>query len=160
MTDCFVADLVQAATQDSKLVLLAAEAGRPGLAEFARLFPERYFAWQTAEPRLIQQAVGMALSGLKPVVCAPATAWATRCLEVIEEQISRRRARVLLLGTPPVDEGARPRHRHDLAFLRPLPHFALACPADRDEWRSLLRGALARPAPTYLRLPRTFAERE
>ncbi|MFN9270210.1 MAG: transketolase C-terminal domain-containing protein [Planctomycetaceae bacterium] len=160
MTDCFVADLVQAATQDSKLVLLAAEAGRPGLAEFARLFPERYFAWQTAEPRLIQQAVGMALSGLKPVVCAPATAWATRCLEVIEEQISRRRARVLLLGTPPVDEGARPRHRHDLAFLRPLPHFALACPADRDEWRSLLRGALSRPAPTYLRLPRTFAERE
>ncbi|MFM8222588.1 MAG: transketolase C-terminal domain-containing protein [Planctomycetaceae bacterium] len=160
MTDCFVADLVQAATQDSRLVLLAAEAGLPGLSEFARQFPERFFAWPTAEPRLIQQAVGMALSGLKPVVCAPSTAWATRCLEVIEEQISRRRARVLLLGTPPADEGPRrARHRHDLAFLRPLPHFALACPADRDEWRSLLRAALSRLAPTYLRLPRELAER-
>lgn len=157
MTDCFVADLVQAATSDPRLVLLTADSDLPGCREFSLRFPERFFAWPTAEPRLIQQAAGMALSGLKPVLCAPAAAWAARCLEAIDEQICRHKARVLLLGTPPRDEADRPRHRHDLAFLRPLPHFALACPSGWGEWRSLLRAALARPAPTYLRLPRTWS---
>ncbi|RPI77413.1 MAG: transketolase, partial [Planctomycetaceae bacterium] len=146
MHQSFASQLTRLAKTDSRLVLLSGEPQSRDFESFRKQFPERYFDCGAADSRLVAQATGMALSGLRPVVYATIPAVTTGCLESIRNSICRWKARVVLVGA---DESAgsgtaADSHtcRHDLAVMRFLPHLAVACPADDAELHAVLRAAL------------------
>lgn len=158
MQQSFASQITRLAESDSRIVLLAGEPQVQHFADFREKYPERFFDCGAADARLIAQATGMALSGLRPVVCATIPAVTSGCLESIRTSICRWKARVVLVGAD--ESTAEPTGqtasgcRHDLALMRFLPHVAVACPADDAELAGVLRAALNRTSPSYVRLAR------
>jgi 1-deoxy-D-xylulose-5-phosphate synthase len=73
-TEAFSRALVERAGQDERIVALtAAMAGPTGLLAFQQKFPERFFDVGIAEQHEMTAAAGMAMGGLKPVVCVYST---------------------------------------------------------------------------------------
>jgi transketolase len=161
MSRPFIEPLLRLATVDQRVVLLTGDVPPGQLQPLTDQLPGRCFDSGTADARLIQQAVSMALSGLRPVVLGAVANLTTRCLDSIHTQICRHRARVTLVGhdTPPRGAQDATVSRHDVALLRPLPNLAIACPADDQEFTAVLRASLSRTSATYIRLAGTAGTR-
>ncbi|MFN9370391.1 MAG: transketolase C-terminal domain-containing protein [Planctomycetaceae bacterium] len=157
----FTDPLLRLAAADQRVVLLTGDLPPGQLQPLADQLPGRCFDSGTADARLIQQAVSMALSGLRPIVLGAVAHLTTRCLDSIHSQICRHRARVTLVGldAPPRGSDDSSVCRHDVALLRPLPNLAIACPADETEFTAVLRGSLSRTSATYIRLAGTAGTR-
>jgi 1-deoxy-D-xylulose-5-phosphate synthase len=73
-TEAFSRALIAQAENDQRIVALtAAMAGPTGLLPFQQRFPERFFDVGIAEQHEMTAAAGMAMGGLKPVVCVYST---------------------------------------------------------------------------------------
>ncbi|MFN7807008.1 MAG: transketolase C-terminal domain-containing protein [Planctomycetaceae bacterium] len=157
----FTDPLLRLAAADQRVVLLTGDLPPGQLQPLADQLPGRCFDSGTADARLIQQAVSMALSGLRPIVLGAVANLTTRCLDSIHSQICRHRARVTLVGHDAPPRGAEDStvSRHDVALLRPLPNLAIACPADESELTAVLRASLSRTSATYIRLSGTAGTR-
>jgi transketolase len=153
--------LLRLAAADQRVVLLTGDVPASQLQPLATQLPGRCFDSGTADARLIQQAVSMALSGLRPIVLGAVSHFTTRCLDSIHSQICRHRARVTLVGhdAPPRGAAESSVCRHDVALLRPLPNLAIACPADESEFTTVLRASLSRTSATYIRMAGTTGSR-
>lgn len=157
----FAEQLFQLSQSDPRVVVLLGDLERHPFQRMADAIPERFFELGGADARLIQQSVGMALSGLRPIVVADSLAMTTRCLETIQSHICRMKARVVLAGveTPAIDRSRSTASpcQLDLAVMRPLQNVSVVCPADRIELGATLRTAVTRTTATYLRLAATSA---
>jgi len=154
MPHTFVDSLLRVSAADQRVVLLTGDLPAHQVKPLAEQLPGRCFESGSSDPRLIQQAVSMALSGLRPIVLGAVPHLTTRCLDSIHSQICRHRARVILVGHDEPVRGSDDTSvcRHDVALLRPLPNLAIACPADDIEFAGLLQASLSRTSATYIRL--------
>jgi transketolase len=154
MPNTVVDSLLRVSAADERVVLLTGDLPAHVVRPLAEQRPGRCFESGTADPRLIQQAVSMALSGLRPIVLGAVPQLTTRCLDSIHSQICRHRARVILVGHDEPVRGSDDTTvcRHDVALLRPLPNLSIACPADEIEFTGLLHYSLSRTLATYIRL--------
>ena len=159
-TDLFGEALVTAAEQDPRIcAITAAMASSTGLLEFARRFPERFFDVGIAEQHAVTFATGLALSGLRPVVCIYST-FLQRAFDQITCDAALHSAPVLFVidrAGITGDDGPSHHGTLDMAMLRLVPGMTVCAPSSPAELRALLATGLSAPGPFALRFPRGTA---
>jgi 1-deoxy-D-xylulose-5-phosphate synthase len=159
-TDLFGEALVEAAEKDERIVAItAAMASSTGLLEFARRFPDRFFDVGIAEQHAVTFASGLAMTGLRPVVCIYST-FLQRAFDQVTCDASLHKAPVLfVLDRAGITGDDGPTHHGmlDLAYLRVIPGMTVSAPSDPGELRRLLATGLQHNGPFTLRYPRGAA---
>ena len=157
-TESFSRALVSEAGSDSRIVALtAAMAGPTGLMQFQQQFPTRFFDVGIAEQHEITAAAGMAMGGLKPVVCVYSTFF-SRAFDQANLDVG-------LLGLPVVmvfdragitgDDGPSHHGILDMALCLAIPGVTIFAPSCVEEVPVMLASALALDTPTAIRFPKT-----
>lgn len=125
---------------------------------FEQSFPDRFFNVGIAEPALVDAAVGLANSGLVPIVNTFAFLIATRALEMVRTHLCYGQANVKLAGAYAglSDSFDGPTHHSitDIAIFRSMPRMTIVVPADPLSVTRLLPQIAAWEGPVYLRLCR------
>jgi 1-deoxy-D-xylulose-5-phosphate synthase len=156
-TDLFGEALIEAAEKDERIVAItAAMASSTGLLDFARRFPNRFFDVGIAEQHAVTFATGLAMTGLRPVVCIYST-FLQRAFDQVTCDASLHEAPVLfVLDRSGITGDDGPTHHGmlDLAYLRVIPGMTVSAPSDPDEMRRLLATGLRHNGPFTLRYPR------
>jgi 1-deoxy-D-xylulose-5-phosphate synthase len=159
-TDVFGAALCEAAERDTRIVAItAAMASSTGLLDFARRFPDRLFDVGIAEQHAVTFATGLAMNGLRPVVCIYST-FLQRAFDQVTCDASLHGAPVLfVLDRAGItgEDGASHHGMLDMAYLRCIPGMTACAPSTPDELRRLLATGLHHQGPFALRFPRGTA---
>ena len=159
-TDVFGEALLEAAEADSRIVAItAAMASSTGLLPFAERFPERFFDVGIAEQHAVTFAAGLAMQGLRPVVCIYST-FLQRAFDQVTCDVALHKLPVtFVLDRAGItgDDGASHHGMLDLAYLRVIPGMTVSAPSSPDELRRLLATALAHDGPFAIRYPRGSA---
>src|SRR2546428_8054260 len=146
-TDVFGEALLAEAQLEPKLGAITAAIGNSaGLGPFAAAFPDRFYDVGIAEQHAVTFAAGLAMTGLRPVVCIYST-FLQRALDQVMMD-------VCLHGLPVTfvldragitgDDGPSHHGTFDLPFLRAMPGLTLAAASDPQELRDLLHTAMVR----------------
>ncbi len=145
-TNVFSDEIVQIGRERPDVVTLTAAMLQPvGLQKFATTFPDRVFDVGIAEQHAVTSAAGLALGGLKPVVCVYAT-FLNRAFDQVLMDVALHRLPVtFVLDRAGVTGEDGPSHNGmwDMSFLQLVPGLSLAAPRDASTLRAQLREALA-----------------
>ncbi|WP_131769950.1 1-deoxy-D-xylulose-5-phosphate synthase [Candidatus Protofrankia californiensis] len=145
-TSVFSDEIVQVGHERPDVVTLTAAMLQPvGLQKFATTFPDRVFDVGIAEQHAVTSAAGLALGGLKPVVCVYAT-FLNRAFDQVLMDVALHRLPVtFVLDRAGVTGEDGPSHNGmwDMSFLQLVPGLSLAAPRDAPTLRAQLREALA-----------------
>jgi 1-deoxy-D-xylulose-5-phosphate synthase len=159
-TDVFGEALCEAAEADERIVAItAAMASSTGLLEFARRFPDRFFDVGIAEQHAVTFAAGLAMRGLRPVVCIYST-FLQRAFDQIACDVALHALPVTFVIDRAGITGADGPSHHgflDLAYLRCIPGMTISAPSSPDELRRMFATGLAYEGPFSLRFPRGAA---
>ena len=143
---------------ENLIVMDADLSGSTKTAEFAKLYPERFFNMGIAEQNLYAQAAGLALSG--KTVCASTFAmFATgRAYEIIRHSIGYTSANVKICATHAGitvgEDGASHQTFEDISLMRNIPGMTVINPSDAVAAKKLIRQAVEMDGPCYVRLGR------
>ncbi|MBV8196397.1 MAG: 1-deoxy-D-xylulose-5-phosphate synthase [Candidatus Dormibacteraeota bacterium] len=156
-TDVFGEALCELAARDPRIVAItAAMASSTGLLEFAERFPDRFFDVGIAEQHGVTFAAGLALKGMRPVVCIYST-FLQRAFDQVTCDVALHKLPVVFVldraGITGPD-GASHHGMLDLAYLRAVPGMVVSAPSSPDELRRLLATGIEHAAPFALRYPR------
>ena len=155
-THAAVSEVIDVAQDDRRIVAItAAMPEGTGLLRFAHRFPDRFFDVGICEPHAVALAAGLAKGGLRPVVGIYST-FLQRAYDQLFHEVALQDLPVIMLVDRAGLVGADgPTHMglYDIAYLRHLPGFVVAQPADRRELAGLLRLALADRRPLGHPLP-------
>jgi transketolase len=151
--------LVELGQVRNDVVVLSADVSSSDYSHmFEQSFPDRFFNVGIAEPALVDAAVGLANSGLIPIVNTFAFLIATRALEMVRTHLCYGQANVKLAGAYAglSDSFDGPTHHSitDIAILRSLPRMTVVVPADPLSVAKLLPQIVAWEGPVYFRLCR------
>jgi 1-deoxy-D-xylulose-5-phosphate synthase len=159
-TDVFGEALIEAALADDRIVAItAAMASSTGLLSFAERFPERFFDVGIAEQHAVTFAAGLAMQGLRPVVCIYST-FLQRAFDQVTCDVALHKLPVtFVLDRAGItgDDGASHHGMLDLAYLRLIPGMTVSAPSSPDELRRLFATALVHDGPFAIRYPRGSA---
>jgi 1-deoxy-D-xylulose-5-phosphate synthase len=159
-TDVFGEALLEAAEDDDRIVAItAAMASSTGLLPFAARFPDRFFDVGIAEQHAVTFAAGLAMQGMRPVVCIYST-FLQRAFDQVTCDVALHKLPVtFVLDRAGItgDDGASHHGMLDLAYLRLIPGMTVTAPSSPDELRLLLATALAHDGPFAVRYPRGAA---
>jgi 1-deoxy-D-xylulose-5-phosphate synthase len=156
-TTVFGQTLVKLATKDPRIVAITAamEYGT-GLAEFARLYPKRFFDVGIAEQHGVIFAAGLAAEGYRPVVAIYSTFIQRSYDHLIHDVCMQKFPVVFALDRAGVVGEDGPTHHgaFDIAFSRSIPNLTIMAPANEDELADMLCTALTLDGPCAIRYPR------
>ena len=156
-TDVFGQTLVQLAKEDDRIVAItAAMPLGTGLAEFARIFPERFFDVGIAEQHAVTLGAALASEGYRPVVAIYST-FLQRAYDQVLHDVCLQKLPVTLAldrGGLVGEDGPTHHGTFDYAYLRPMPGMVLMAPADEGELRHMLKTAIYSNGPAAVRYPR------
>jgi len=156
-TTVFGKTLVRLAIKDPKIVAITAamEYGT-GLAEFARLFPNRFFDVGIAEQHGVIFAAGLAREGYKPVVAIYSTFMQRGYDHLVHDVCMQNFPVVFALDRAGVVGEDGPTHHgvFDIAFARNIPNLIMMAPSDEDQLADMLASALTWERPCAIRYPR------
>src|SRR5438067_10660486 len=156
-TDVFGAALLAAATTHPDVcAITAAMASSTGLLNFAKEFPERFFDVGICEQHGVTFAAGLAMAGLRPVVCIYSTFLARAFDQTIMDVALHKLPVVFIIDRAGVTgpDGSSHHGVFDLSYLRMIPNLKVAAPADATELCALLETALGTDGPIAIRYPR------
>ncbi len=157
-TKVFSEEMVRIGAADPTAVAVTAAMLAPvGLAGFAAAYPDRVFDVGIAEQHAVTSAAGLALGGLKPVVCVYATFLNRAFDQVLMDVALHRLPVVFVLDRAGVTGEDGPSHNGmwDMSILQVVPGLAIAAPRDGARLRAQLTEAVARTAgPTVVRFPK------
>jgi transketolase len=156
MRDAFAQEMTRLAAERTDLTLLSGDIGNRMFDRYKQVAPERFLNCGIAEANMMSVAVGMALSGMRPVIYTITPFTTTRCLEQIRVGVSYHQAPVVIVGTGSglsyAELGPTHHSLEDMAILRTLPGMNVVAPADSAELVAQLQEALESPHPTYMRI--------
>ena len=159
-TDVFETALLDAADKDDRIcAITAAMASSTGLLGFAERFPERFFDVGIAEQHAVTFSAGLAMRGLRPVVCIYST-FLQRAFDQVACDVALHDLPVtFVLDRAGVtgDDGASHHGMLDLAYLRMIPNMVVSAPSSPAQLRGMLRAALQHDGPFSIRYPRGAA---
>jgi 1-deoxy-D-xylulose-5-phosphate synthase len=159
-TDVFGEALLEAAEVDDRIVAItAAMASSTGLLPFAQRFPERFFDVGIAEQHAVTFAAGLAMQGMRPIVCIYST-FLQRAFDQVTCDVALHQLPVtFVLDRAGItgDDGASHHGMLDLAYLRLIPGMTVSAPSSPDELRRLFATAIAHDGPFAIRYPRGSA---
>jgi 1-deoxy-D-xylulose-5-phosphate synthase len=156
-TDVFGEALFSAAAHRPEVcAITAAMASSTGLLDFSREFPDRFFDVGICEQHAVTFAAGLAMSGMRPVVCIYSTFMQRAFDQTIHDVAMHNLPVVFVLDRAGVTgpDGASHHGVFDLSYLRLIPNLAVAAPADATELCALLETALAMDGPMVIRYPK------
>lgn len=156
-TSVFGKTMVKLASKDPKVVAITAamEYGT-GLAEFARLFPKRFFDVGIAEQHGVVYAAGLAAEGFKPVVAIYSTFIQRGYDHLIHDVCMQGFPVVFALDRAGIVGEDGPTHHgaFDIAFTRTIPNLIIMAPSDEEELADMVATALSLGRPCAIRYPR------
>jgi 1-deoxy-D-xylulose-5-phosphate synthase len=150
-------ELIKRAETDRRIVAItAAMPEGTGLLRFAHRFPDRCFDVGICEPHAVALAAGLAKGGLRPVVAIYSTFLQRAYDQLFHEVALQGLPVILLLDRAGLVGADGPTHMgiYDISYLRHLPGFVVAAPADRGEVAGMLGLALESGGPWAIRYPR------
>src|SRR4030088_2471195 len=156
-TDVFgEALLATAAGHPDVCAITAAMASSTGLLNFAKEFPDRFFDVGICEQHAVTFAAGLAMAGMRPVVCIYSTFLARAFDQTIMDVALHKLPVVFVIDRAGVTgpDGSSPHGVFDLSYLRMIPNMKVAAPADATELCALLETALATDGPVAIRYPK------
>ena len=159
-TDVFGEALLATAQRHPEVcAITAAMASSTGLLNFSKEFPERFFDVGICEQHAVTFAAGLALSGMRPVVCIYSTFLQRAFDQVIMDVALHKLPVVFILDRAGVTgpDGSSHHGILDLSYLRLIPNLKIAAPADATELCALLETALSMDGPIAIRYPRGAA---
>ncbi|MDQ1713315.1 MAG: 1-deoxy-D-xylulose-5-phosphate synthase [Frankiaceae bacterium] len=156
-TNVFAEELVAVGAERPDVVAITAAMLQPvGLGAFAAAYPDRVFDVGIAEQHAVTSAAGLALGGLRPVVCVYAT-FLNRAFDQVLMDVALHRLPVtFVLDRAGVTGEDGPSHNGmwDLSFLQLVPGLHVAAPRDATTLRVALRESLALDGPSVVRFPK------
>src|SRR5438270_8235359 len=156
-TDVFGEALLAAATTHPDVcAITAAMASSTGLLNFAKEFPDRFFDVGICEQHAVTFAAGLAMAGMRPVVCIYSTFLARAFDQTIMDVALHKLPVVFVIDRAGVTgpDGSSHHGVFDLSYLRMIPNLKVAAPADATELCALLETALATDGPVAIRYPK------
>jgi len=156
-TDVFGEALMDAATRRPEVcAITAAMASSTGLLNFAKEFPDRFFDVGICEQHAVTFAAGLAMSGMRPVVCIYSTFLARAFDQTIMDVALHKLPVVFVIDRAGVTgpDGSSHHGVFDLSYLRLIPNLKVAAPADATELCALLETALDLDGPIAIRYPK------
>ena len=159
-TDHFGEALLEAAEADIRIVAItAAMASSTGLLGFAERYPDRFFDVGIAEQHAVTFACGLAMKGLRPVVCIYSSFLQRAFDQIACDAALHRLPVIFVLDRSGITGDDGPSHHGmlDLTYLRCIPNMVVTAPSSPDELRRMLATALAHDGPFALRYPRGTA---
>ena len=157
-TSIFSDEIVQIGSERPDVVTLTAAMLQPvGLGAFAKAYPDRVFDVGIAEQHAVTSAAGLAMGGLKPVVCLYATFLNRAFDQVLMDVALHRQPVTFVLDRAGItgEDGASHNGMWDLSFLQVVPGLAIAAPRDAPTLRAELREAVGdTDGPTVVRFPK------
>ncbi len=156
-TDVFGDALLSAGSRHPEVVAITAAMGSStGLLGFARAFPDRFFDVGICEQHAVTFAAGLAMAGMRPVVCIYSTFLQRAFDQVIMDVALHRLPVVFVLDRSGVTgaDGSSSHGVFDLGYLRMIPNLRVAAPADATELCALLETALSSDGPVVIRYPK------
>jgi transketolase len=156
MRTAFIQELIGQARQDPRVFLVVGDLGFSVVEPFAAEFPDRFLNAGVAEQNMTAVAAGLASEGYHVFTYSIGNFPTLRCLEQIRNDICYHRLPVTVVavgaGVAYGNMGYTHHAVQDIAALRSLPRMTVFSPADPGETVGCVRLALARGAPSYLRL--------
>jgi 1-deoxy-D-xylulose-5-phosphate synthase len=156
-TDVFGEALMDAATRRPEVcAITAAMASSTGLLNFAKEFPDRFFDVGICEQHAVTFAAGLAMAGMRPVVCIYSTFLARAFDQTIMDVALHKLPVVFVIDRAGVTgpDGSSHHGVFDLSYLRLIPNLKVAAPADATELCALLETALDLDGPIAIRYPK------
>ncbi len=143
---------------DRVIVLDADVSGSTKSAVFGKEVPERFLNVGIAESNMTAMAAGLATAGMIPFVNTFAVFIVTNGLLAAREMIAYNNLDVKLMGAYGglSDSYDGPTHHsiEDMAIMRSLPNMKVLCPCDASQTEQLVRMAVEKEGPMYIRLSR------
>ena len=143
---------------DRKIFALTGNLGYGGFDRIIEDFPDRYIDCGAAEQAMVDIAVGMALSGKKPVIYSITPFLLYRPFESVRNYLSREKIPVILIGS------GRDRDYDTLGFghwaeedakiMSVLPNIDCYWPNEKEELNGLLNKMIKSKKASYLNLTR------
>ncbi len=154
--------LCEIAEKDERVFAITAAMSKgTGLSVFAEKYPDRFSDVGIAEQHAVTYAIGLALKGIKPVVCIYST-FLQRGIDQLIHDIGISGKGVLFCldraGLVPGD-GETHQGIFDLAYLRMIPGFQVLMPSGATEMKMMLHYSLENlNSPIAIRYPKDIAE--
>ncbi len=148
--------LCSLAKKDEKII--AVTAGMKygtGLVDFSNEFPNRFIDVGICEEYAVTSSAGMALGGLKPIVCVYST-FLQRCFDQVMVDVCMQKAPVVFLIDRAGFVGSDGRTHQglfDLSYLSLMPNMTVLAPKDTSELTLMLEHALTLNSPVAIRYP-------
>lgn len=160
-TDIFGEWIVQEAETNEKIVAItAAMTNGTGLYEFSQQHPNRFFDVGICEQHAVTMAAGMAMQGLRPIVCIYST-FLQRSYDQLIHDVALQKLPVIfavdragLVG----EDGPTHHGVFDLSYFRTIPNFTIMAPADEQELVDMFNMAIKINGPVAIRYPRGAGE--
>jgi len=152
--------LVELGKEHKNLVVLDADlSSSTRTADFAAVFPERFFNVGIAEQNMMDTAAGLAASG-KTVFASTFAVFGTgRCYDQIRQSIAYPKMNVKIVvshaGITVGGDGASHQIIEDIALMRVLPNMTVIVPVDSPETYSAVKTIATTAGPCYVRIGRS-----
>lgn len=126
-----------------------------GLSDFASGNPNNFIDVGICEQHAVSMASGMALSGLKPIVCVYSTFLQRAYDQIMIDVCIKNLPVVFLLDRAGFvgSDGKTHQGLFDLSYMRTFPNMTVLAPKDTDEFALMLDYALSLGTPVALRYP-------
>lgn len=159
-TQAFTNALTKEMEHDKRVVAVtAAMVDGTGLRPIVDKFPDHVFDVGIAEGHAMGMASGLALGGLKPVVCLYSTFFQRAVDQTIIDVALANTDVVIAIDRAGLvgDDGPTHHGMFDMALLRMIPGMRVLAPSDERELAAALHIALTLPGPVAFRYPRGAA---
>jgi len=151
-------NLVAWAKDKPRVVVLSADlTGSTEIAEFKRVYPDRFFSMGIAEQNMVSFAAGLARGGYIPLIHTFAVFIYRQALNQIVSSVAYPNLPVKFFGFLPgitTPGGATHQAIEDVAVMRAVPNMTIFEPGDATEVATILDPVIAAPGPVYVRMLR------
>ncbi|MCL5056627.1 MAG: transketolase family protein [Actinobacteria bacterium] len=151
--------LAELGKKNSAVVVLDADLSKSTkTADFAKVFPDRFFNMGVAEQNLMGTAAGLAAAGKIAFASTFAVFAAGRAFDQIRNSVAYNRLNVKIAATHAGitvgEDGGSHQAIEDIALMRSLPNMTVFVPADEAETAGAVEAAAQMNGPVYIRLGR------
>ncbi|KRN31654.1 transketolase family protein [Liquorilactobacillus mali] len=155
--DVIVAELSKAADKDRNILAVTSDSrGSASLAPYIKKHEEQLVEIGIAEQNSVTVSGGLAHSGKRPFVFAPAAFLTMRSIEQVKVDVSYSNNNVKLIGISGgnsyKDLGATHHSLQDLAITRAIPNLEVYTPADQYQAAKLIQYLAISNEPAYVRI--------
>ncbi len=156
-TDVFSTVMCKMGERDEKVcAITAAMPDGTGLKRFRSMYPDRFFDVGIAEEHAVTFAAGLAMGGLKPIVCVYSSFLQRAYDQLIHDVCIQNLHVVFAIDRAGIvgSDGETHQGIFDLSFLSTIPNMCVMAPKNKWELSDMIKFALNFDGPVAIRYPR------